>query len=284
MVRGFAIFASAAILGKVVAEEACDNANVEEASLLQQSKLQNVEVKSHSSTTCAHLVAAELKMAERTKNAANCLSGIAAGKEYCQPGDEVDCPGSPGTTCGIKIGKPCCPNPCVGVPPYGDAATFPCPSTPDQADIQDIDDVNACESDVKKDDCLDPCAPTPPPTPSPPPSPTPPEPTPTPPPTLWVCKESDINFPGFKATAPDPNMACASGATCYGDDISTCKSKATCYATGTIQTCSTGARCCAQKSIALCKIGATCFAKDIGECTKGATCVERPKWGDDDDK
>jgi len=268
MVRALALLALTALLGRVVAEEACDTPNVEEASLLQQSKLQNVEVKSHSSTTCAHLQEAEKRMTERTKNAAKCLSGLAKGEEYCQPGDEVDCPGSPGVTCGISINKPCCPNPCVGVPPYGTAKTFPCPSNPDT--IVD-DEQDGCASDKKVDNCLDPCAPTP--TPTPPPTP----------PPLWTCKESDIDFPGFKATAPEPNMACKTGATCYGDDISTCASGATCYATGTIQNCKTGARCCAKQEIGVCSREATCFAKDIGLCKKGATCVERPKWGDDDD-
>jgi len=242
---------------------------------LLQSSPQKKDVKAHqaSQLRCSHLDATVKKQAAKTK--VNCLGGRKNGEKYCEPGEEVDCPGSPGVKCGISISVSCCPNPCPGVAPYGNASDFPCPSNPDSVPA------GTCEADVKVDDCLDPCAPTPSPTDpvSPTPSPTAPE-SPTPSPTSWVCHQNDINPPGFKAS---PNMECNTNATCYGAYVSTCETGATCYAQKEIETCDSLAHCCAGQQIQLCKAGATCWAKSITTCSSGATCIERPSWtiGDD---
>merc|ERR1712217_951 len=94
---------------------------------------------------------------------------------------------------------------------------------------------------------------------------------PAPPAPLWKCKESDLRFPGFKATQ---NMACLSGAVCYGEDIPSCTTKATCYATDKITRCAPHARCCAGGDIELCETGATCHAKHVKKCQPGATCMK----------
>jgi len=263
MARYFTILASMAAFASVVADQRCDTSGEEESCLLQSSSLQGAEVKGHQNTQrCTHLTEAIQKQA--AKNKAGCMGGRMNGEPYCAPGKEVACPGSPGVTCGMDIEKPCCPNPCIGVEPYGNKNTFPCPSNPSDSPKDE------CDSNDKVEDCLDPCAPTPPPTPTVPPTP----PTPT-----WRCQYSDLTPPGFKATA---NMACNTNSTCYGDYVSDCETGATCYAKIAIETCSTGAHCCAGQNITTCATGSTCYAVVIDHCKTGASCFERPKWADYD--
>merc|ERR1712113_417079 len=99
-----------------------------------------------------------------------------------------------------------------------------------------------------------------------------PPPTPPPTPPLWECKKGDIFHPSFKAMQ---GMECQTGSKCYGDDILSCATEATCYATEKIKTCSSHSHCCAISSIELCESGATCYAKHFGKCQDGAHCIAK---------
>jgi len=256
MAKLTALFLLTTVLGTAYADDT--------AAMLQS------QVKAHDNLArCSHLAEAIKKQAAKKVDCAGGLQGN--GEPYCKINSVQHCPGGDNDKGGwvACAGSECCINPCPGVAPYGNSKNFPCPSAPPG--------FSGCENNTKIVDCLDPCAPTIQPTTEPttaPPSPTPPTPTEAPS-AGWVCTEEDLKNPPMLKGAQD--MACETGALCYGEKLSTCTTDATCYATKTLDTCN-HAHCCAGRFISVCTNGSRCYAKKIGVCEEGAQCKEEPSW------